>query len=74
MGLVDYISRNPCQPAKIISKFYDYLVATLSNIKSDAKLQKERAISAICLNKFHLDKISVAKIHITQQPNREKKY
>ena len=39
MGLVDYISRNPYQPAKIISNYdEDLLVATLSRIQADAKL------------------------------------
>ena len=38
MGLVDYISRNPHQPAKSISKYDEFLVATLSRIKADAKL------------------------------------
>ena len=33
MGLVDYISRNPYQPAKSISKYdEEFLVATLSGI------------------------------------------
>ena len=39
MGLVDYISRNPYQPAKSISKYdEEFLVATLSRVHTDAKL------------------------------------
>ena len=43
MGLVDYISRNPYQPAKSIS-IYDeeFLVATLSRIHFDAKLLQQK--------------------------------
>ena len=43
MGLVDYISRNPYQQAKIISKIYEeFVVATLSKKQSDAKLLQKR--------------------------------
>ena len=39
MGLVDYISSNPYQPAKSVSKYEEeFLVATLSSIRSDAQL------------------------------------
>ena len=54
MSLVDYISRNPCQPAKSISKSDEFLVATLSRIQADAKLiHQEKNISAVKLNKFY---------------------
>ena len=43
MGLVDYKSRNPYQPAKSISKYdEEFLVATLSSIHSDAKLLQQK--------------------------------
>ena len=53
MGLVDYISRNPYQPAKSISKYdEEFLVATLTRIHFDAKLlQQKHNISA---NKLYL--------------------
>ena len=56
MGLVDYISRNPYQTAKIISNFdQEFLVATLSRIQRDANLiQSEKPISAVHLIKFCL--------------------
>ena len=54
MGLVDYIYRNPYQPAKSISKYdEEFLVAKLSRIHTDAKLlQQNKNISAITLNNF----------------------
>ena len=55
MGLVDYISRNPYQPAKSIS-IYDeeFLVATLSRIHFDAKLlQQKQNISTNTLLKLY---------------------
>ena len=57
MGFVDYISRNPYQPAKSISKYdEEFLVATLSSIHSDAKLlQQKHNISAPKLNKLYHD-------------------
>ena len=57
MGLVDYISRNPYQPAKSISKYEEeFLVATLSSIHSDAKLlQQKPNISAHKLTKLYHD-------------------
>ena len=43
MGLVDYISRNPYQPAKSVSKYdEEFLVATLSSIHSDAQLLQQK--------------------------------
>ena len=55
MGFVDYISHNPYQPAKSISKFdEDFLVATLSRIHFDAKLlQQKHNISANTLLKLY---------------------
>ena len=55
--LVDYISHNPYQPAKSISKNdEDFSVATLSRIHTDAKLlQQGKNISAFTLNKFYHD-------------------
>ena len=55
MRLVDYISRHPYQPAKVISNYdKELLVATLSNIHTDAKLiQQNHNISAITLNKLY---------------------
>ena len=43
MGLLDYISRKPNQPAKSKSKYdEDFWIGTLSNIPSDnKKLQKK---------------------------------
>ena len=57
MGLVDYISRNPYQPSKIISKYYEeFLVAMLSRIHTDAKLlQQKQNISAITPNKLYYE-------------------
>ena len=57
MGLVDYLSCNPYQPAKSISKYdEEFLVATLSLILTDAKiLQQEKHISALTLNHFYHD-------------------
>ena len=54
MGLVDYISRNPYQPAKSVSKYdEEFLVATLSSIHSDAQLlQQKHNILAHSLNKL----------------------
>ena len=54
MGLVDYISRNPYQPAKGSSKCdEEFLVATLSSIHTDAKLyQQKHNISANTLIKL----------------------
>ena len=56
-GLVDYISRNPYQPAKSISKHdEEFLVATLSSIHSDAKLlQQKHNISAHKYTKLYHD-------------------
>ena len=57
MGVVDYISRNPYQPAKSISKYdEEFSVATLSSIHSDAKLlQQKHNISAQTLTKLYHD-------------------
>ena len=50
MGLVDYVSRNPYQPAKSVS---NYDVATLSIIHSDAQLlQQKHNLLAHSLNKL----------------------
>ena len=55
MGLVDYISRKPYQPAKSIYKNdEEFLVATLSSIHSDAKLLLQKHnISANTLIKLY---------------------
>ena len=56
MGLVDYISRNPYQPAKSISKYdEEFLVATLSLIHFDAKLfqQKHNTSANTLLKLYH---------------------
>ena len=55
MGLVDYMSRNPYQPAKSISKYdEEFLVAKLSSIHSNAKLlQQKHNISAHTLTKLY---------------------
>ena len=57
IGLVDYISRNPYQPAKTNSKYdEEFLVATLSPMHTDAKLlQQEKQISVVTLNQFYHD-------------------
>ena len=57
MGLVDYISRNPYQPAKRVSKYdEEFLVATLSSIHSDAQLlQQKHNLLAHSLNKLYID-------------------
>ena len=57
MGLVDYISRNPYQPAKSVSKYdEEFLVATLSSIHSDAKLlQQIHNLTANSLHKLYID-------------------
>ena len=56
MGLVDYISRNPYQPAKSISKNdEEFLVAKLSRIHFDAKLlpQKNNISTNTLLKLYH---------------------
>ena len=55
MGIVDYISRNPYQPAESISKYdEEFLVATLSRNYFDAKLlQQKYNISANALIKLY---------------------
>ena len=57
MGLGDYISRNPYQPAKTISKYDgEFIVAALSRIHTNAKLlQQKHNISAITLNKLYYE-------------------
>ena len=57
MGLVDYISRNPYQPAKSVCKNdEEFLVATLSSIHSDAQLlQRKHNLSANSLHKLCID-------------------
>ena len=57
MGLVDYISRNPYQPAKSVSKYdEEFLVATLSSIHSDAQLlQRKHNLPANSLHKLYID-------------------
>ena len=57
MGLVDYISRNPYQPAKSVSKYdEEFLVATLSSIHTDSQLlQQKHNILAHSLNKLYID-------------------
>ena len=62
MGHVDYISRNPYQPAKSISNYdVGFLVATLSRIHTDAKLLRQKHnTSANTLNElYHKNKIEV---------------
>ena len=54
MGLVDCISRNLYRPAKFISKFEEFLVATLSRIYTDAKLLQQKNF-AMTLNKYYYD-------------------
>ena len=69
MGLVDYIYRNPYQPAKSISKDdKEFFVVTLSRIQTDAKLiQTKTNISATQLNKIYLNtKIEKKKSTIPQ--------
>ena len=56
MGLIDYISCNPYQPAKSTSKYdEDFLVATLSSIHSAKLLQQKHNISAHKLTKLYHD-------------------
>ena len=57
MGLVDYISRNPYQPAKSVSKYdEEFLVATLSSIHTDAQLlQQKHNLTANSLHKFYIN-------------------
>ena len=57
MGLVDYISRNPYQPAKSFSKYdEEFLVATLSSIHSDDQLlQQKHNLLAHSLNELYID-------------------
>ena len=57
MGLVEYISRNPYQPAKSIFTYDEtFLDATLSRIHTDVKLlQQKYNISAITLNKLYYE-------------------
>ena len=56
MGLVDYISRNPYQPAKSVSKYdEEFLVATLSSIHTDAQLlQQKHNLTANSLHKLYI--------------------
>ena len=71
MGIVDYISRNPYQPARSISKYdKEFSVATLSLIQADAKLlRQEKNISAVKLNKYYLDTKSDIQTSSTQHTN-----
>ena len=57
MGLVDYISRNPYQPAKSVSKYdEEFLGATLSSIHSDTELlQQKHNILAPSINNLYID-------------------
>ena len=57
MGLVDYISRNPYQPAKSVSKYdEEFVVATLSSIHTDAQLlQQKHNFAANSLHKLYID-------------------
>ena len=57
MGLVDYISRNPYQPAKSVSKYdEEFLVATLSSIHTDAQLlQQKHNLTANSVHKLYID-------------------
>ena len=57
MGLVDYISRNPYQPAKSVSKYNEeFLVAILSSIHTDAQLlQQKHNLTANSLHKLDID-------------------
>ena len=57
MGLVDYISRNPYQPAKSVSKYdEEFLVATLPSIHSDDQLlQRKHNLLAHSLHKLYID-------------------
>ena len=57
MGSVDYISRNPYQPAKSVSKYdEEFLVATLSSIHTDAQLlQQKHNLTANSLHKLYID-------------------
>ena len=70
MCLVDYISCNPYQAAKSITKFdEEFIVANLSRIQTDVKLvQIEKSISDFHLNNFYLDSILDTQVHTTQQP------
>ena len=70
MCLVDYISCNPYQAVKTITKFdEEFMVANLSRIQTDVKLvQIEKSISGFHLNKFYLDSILETQEHTTQQP------
>ena len=54
MGLVDYMSRNPYQPAKNISNFdEEFLVKTLSRIQAHATLlQQENTFRMLILINF----------------------
>ena len=53
MGLVDYISRNPYQPAKSISKYdEEFLVATLSRRQADAKIFPQEQFRLLNLKNF----------------------
>ena len=72
MGIVDYISCNPYQPAKNISKYdEEFLVATLSRIQADAKLlRQEKNISTVKLKKFYLDTKSDIQRSSTQHTNQ----
>ena len=76
MGLIDYISRNPYQPAKSISKYdEEFLVATLSSIHSNAKLlQQKHYISAQKITKLYHDnecEIQISTKHTEQVLNKD---
>ena len=71
MGIVDYISRNPYQPAKSIPTYDDeFIVATLSRIQTDAKLlQKEKHISVVTPYDFYHDNKPVIQTSSTTHTN-----
>ena len=72
MGHVNYISRNAYQAAKSISRSNEkFLVATLSRIQTDAKLnQQVKHISAVQLKTFYLDNTPDQQIHTIKQLNQ----
>ena len=70
MGLVDYVSRNPHQPAESFSKCDEFLVATLSRIHAGAKLLQEKHNSAVKFYKFYIDTKTVLEATSIPQINQ----
>ena len=72
MCLIDYILCNSYQPLKHISKFDEkLLVATLSQIQTDAEPLQNKKLFQLFILIIFLDYILDMQTHITRQPNHD---